>query len=297
VSSFLVYPEPRGATRHVLPLSRRSDVKTCKRSDDLRARHSLVPSEAEGPLPLGVIPSPVAVFRKWGRGIRFFFASPLGVISARHLSLPRRALSSPIRAGARHRRFRAAAGMSCPFRSAGFQPAPFLERGKFTPTPVGASLPPSPRLKRLCRNWGSDLQVRHNSCHFLTALAAEELVLRLRHRLVSAGCVIYKTRSTGGAARVWLRRRRKNLQGSSRQRGNHFSPLVTSSSPHPRPARPPRLRLKVKDRTLMKYQMPKGAPPAGHQCSQYFLKLGMRFRAVGLVAVRFERKADAPKVQ
>jgi hypothetical protein len=45
----------------------------------------------------------------------------------------------------------------------------------------------SPARESLCRNWGSDLQVRHNSSLCLTALAAEELVLRLRHRLVSAG--------------------------------------------------------------------------------------------------------------
>ena len=39
----------------------------------------------------------------------------------------------------------------------------------------------SARHEILCRNWGSDLQVRHKSCHFFTASAAEELVLRLPH--------------------------------------------------------------------------------------------------------------------
>jgi hypothetical protein len=35
-------------------------------------------------------------------------------------------------------------------------------------------------------NWGSDLQVRHKPCLFVTASAAEELVLRLLHRLMKA---------------------------------------------------------------------------------------------------------------
>lgn len=45
------------------------------------------------------------------------------------------------------------------------------------------------------------------------------------------------------------------------------------------------------------FRLSPSVPSVRAQCSQYFLKLGMRFRAVGLVAVRFERKADAPKVQ
>ncbi len=42
-------------------------------------------------------------------------------------------------------------------------------------------------LQSLCRNWGSDLQVRHKSCPFFTALAAEELVLKLHHKLEGEG--------------------------------------------------------------------------------------------------------------
>jgi hypothetical protein len=44
----------------------------------------------------------------------------------------------------------------------------------------------SSQMKHLHGNWGSDLQVRHKSCLFFTASAAEELLLWSPDRLMKA---------------------------------------------------------------------------------------------------------------